>query len=107
MKNKIFLDDKRSFEEPQKFGYQCVRNYSHCTIMLDIYKNDLSVLNLDFDLGTPETGLDILIYMEQNNIVPDEIIIHSTHETGVKKMEKKIKQSFPHSKYSYCPYEDK
>lgn len=103
MRTKIFLDDRRPFEEPKKFGYQCVRSYSQCTIMLDIYKNNISTVNLDYDLGTPETGLDILIYMEQKNIVPDEIIIHSTHETGVRMMEKKIKQSFPDSRYSYCP----
>lgn len=102
-KNKLFVDDKRPFEEPKKFGYQCVRSYSHCTIMLDIYKDNINTINLDYDLGTPETGLDILIYMEQNNIVPNEIIIHSTHKTGVREMEKKIKQSFPNSKYSYCP----
>lgn len=103
MKKKIFLDDKRPFDEPIKSGYQCVSSFTQCTIMLDLYKDTLQTINLDYDLGTYETGLDILIYMEKNNIVPEEFIIHSTHEIGVRKMEKKIKQSFPNSEYSYCP----
>lgn len=102
---KIFVDDKRDFSEVQKYGYSCVRTYQQCVTLLSVFKN-IDVINLDYDLGGGETGLDILIYMKQNNIKAQEIYIHSTHLEGVKEMEKFIKQNFEKVKYNYCPYCD-
>lgn len=101
--NKLFVDDKRSFDEPGKAGYTCVKTYERAIILLDIYKKiGLEVVNLDYDLGESKTGLDILIYMKENNINPKEIIIHSTHSEGVRKMMRYAKDHFS-CQYSYCP----
>lgn len=83
---KIFVDDKRDFTEVQLYGYNCVRTYKQCITLLSVFKN-VDVINLDYDLGGQETGLDILIYMKENNIEVKEIYIHSTHLEGVRKME--------------------
>lgn len=102
---KIFVDDKRDFTEVQLYGYNCVRTYKQCITLLSVFKN-VDVINLDYDLGGQETGLDILIYMKENNIEVKEIYIHSTHLEGVRKMEKYIKANFKDVKYLYCPYSE-
>ena len=91
----IFLDDLREFP---KGDYQCVRTYSQCVMLLSIFKN-INIINLDYDLGTPETGYDVLVYMKEHHIYPNQIVIHSSHIEGCKKMEQYIKDNFPNSKY--------
>lgn len=102
---KIFVDDKRSFDEAEKCGYSCVRTYNECILLLSVFKK-IDVINLDYDLGEDKTGLDILIYMKENNIEVKEIYIHSTHSEGVKEMEAFIKQNYEKVKYSYSPSAD-
>ena len=102
---KIFVDDKRHLDEAIKSGYICVQSYKNCIMLLSIYKK-VEIINLDYDLGGQETGLDILIYMKGNNIEVKEIYIHSTHLEGVRKMEKYIKANFKDVKYLYCPYSE-
>ena len=100
---KIFVDDKRDFSEVQLYGYNCVRTYKQCITLLSVFKN-VDVINLDYDLGGIETGLDILFYMKQNNIKIKKIYIHSTHLEGVIEMEKFIKRNFNKVEYTYCLY---
>lgn len=102
---KLFVDDKRTFNLALKCGYNCVRSYQQCIALLTAFKN-IDVINLDYDLGGEETGLDILVYMKENNIKVREIYIHSTHLEGVKEMEKFIKQNFKEVNYLYCPYSE-
>ena len=102
---KIFVDDKKTFSAAKKYGYNCVRTYQQCITLLSVFK-DIDAINLDYDLGGEETGLDILIYMKQNNIKVREIYIHSTHLEGVKEMEKFIKYNFKDVDYLYCPYSE-
>lgn len=96
----IFLDDLREF--PQS-DYQCVRTYKQCVMLLSIFK-EINTINLDYDLGTPETGYDVLVYMKEHNINPKEIVIHSSHVEGVKMMEEYIHEHFRNCKYYrvYC-----
>lgn len=102
---KIFVDDKRTYGIAQKYRYNCVRTYQQCITLLSVFKN-IDVINLDYDLGVKETGLDILIYMKQNNIKVRKICIHSTYLEGVKTMEKFIKHNFEYVNYLYCPYSE-
>lgn len=102
---KIFVDDKRSFEEAQMYGYNCVRSFKQCILLLSVFK-EIDLINLDYDLGDKETGLDILMYIKQHDIKVKEICVHSTHPTGVSEMEKYICKNFENVKYSYCPYSE-
>lgn len=102
---KLFLDDRRSFDLPSQYGYCCVRSYQECILLLSVYK-DIDIINLDYDLGTKKTGLDVLRYMKQENIKVKHIYIHSTHKDGVSQMEKYIQDHFNDVKYSYSPYND-
>lgn len=97
---KIFLDDLRPFPE---HGYECVRTYNQCILLLNIFKNKLETVNLDYDLGEEKTGLDVLKYMKDNGINPQNIIVHSTHPEGVPVMREFIKNNFPLAQYTYCP----
>lgn len=99
---KIFVDDKRSFQEAMQASYTCVRSYEQCILLLSISKN-LEVINLDYDLGSGKTGLDILRYMKENDLRPQEIILHSTHKEGVREMERYCKEHFSNSSCRYCP----
>lgn len=86
-------------------GYTCVRTYQQCITLLSVFK-EIDAIHLDYDLGGKENGLDILIYMKQNNIRVREIFIHSTHREGVKEMEKFINRHFETVNYLYCPYSE-
>ena len=102
---KIFVDDLRNFEEAIRCNYSCFRSYEQCILILSITKN-VDVINLDYDLGSDKTGLDILKYINKNRIHVNEIIIHSTHKEGVREMELFIKEYFTDVKYTYCPYSE-
>ena len=99
---KIFLDDSRSFENIIKKGYTCVRTYDECIGLLKNYQY-IEVIDLDYELESEETGLDVLKYMKENMIISKEIIIHSTHAGGVREMIDYIEEHFDGVKYRYCP----
>ena len=82
---KIFLDDYRtpSAEEREMIT---VRSYQHCILLLDIFRDSLEFVDLDYDLGTKETGFDVLKYMNEKNIRPKHINIHSDHPAGASEM---------------------
>lgn len=101
---KIYVDDSRvvAFKEAAEAGYNCVRTYSQCVMLLSVFKS-VDVINLDYDLGESKTGLDILKYIVNNNIQVKEIYIHSTHTEGVRMMEKYIFNNLQHTLYTYSP----
>lgn len=78
---RIIVDDKRRL--PTHGGYNCVRNYEYCVILLDVFRS-IKFISLDYDLGSEEgdIGYDILVYMNNKKIHPEHINIHSTHPTG-------------------------
>lgn len=98
---KIFIDDTREFPALTE-GYQNARTYQECISLLSLYQ-EIDILHLDYDLGTFETGLDILKYVQENNIKVKEFIIHSTHVHGVALMKKYISENFPESQLEYQP----
>ena len=102
---KIFVDDLRCFDAAKDCGYCCVRSYEHSILLLSV-SDKVEVINLDYDLGSSKTGLDILKYMNENSIIPNEIIVHSTHKEGVREMELYINEKFKNVKYTYCPHSE-
>lgn len=68
--------------------YSVIRSYEKCISILQFFKNEIEVICLDYDLGETSlsTGYNITVYMFNNNITPKHIIIHSTHETGSRKI---------------------
>ena len=89
---KIILDDKRVF--PTKGGYNCVRTYEDCALLLITFK-ELSFISLDYDLSSEYTGYDVLVYMSENGIRPEHINVHSSHYLGKFKMVRYAKKHFP------------
>ena len=102
---KIFVDDERTIGRDQ--NYSIVTNYRECINMIEycrILKNPkIDVLHLDYELGEVKTGLDILKYLNDVDLRPEQIIIHSTHLDGVRLMEEYIKENFKDSIYTYSP----
>ena len=94
---KIFLDDARPFPG-QTMGYSCVRDYNECIVLLDLFRDCIEFISLDYDLQSDFTGLDVLIYMRRQALLPQHINIHSNHETGSKEMYEYAIKCFPTSK---------
>ena len=93
---KIFLDDFRDIPAGST-GFNVAKNYEQCEMMLEIFGNDLEFIDLDYDLGGHKTGLDILIFMKSNNIMPKHINIHSDHPEGAPAMRHFAEENFPDS----------
>lgn len=89
----LFVDDTRKFPE---HGYICCRDADSAIRFLKYMK--FNHISLDYSLGGGKTGLDILIWMKENNVFVPEINIHSNHILGVEKMEKFCKETFTDSK---------
>lgn len=85
---KLFVDDLRDIPT----GYTCVRTYDRAVILLDML--EFEVISLDYDLGSKETGLDIIKYINKTKKYPKHLNIHSTHPTGSREMYLKAKNTF-------------
>lgn len=92
---KIFLDDIRKIDEELKFNV--VRTYDDCVELLRKFGSIVKTISLDYSLGTEKNGYDVLVYLVENKIFPENINIHSDHAEGVPKMLKFAKENFPNS----------
>ena len=93
-RRKLFVDDTREFPE---WGYECCRDAESAMSLLSFLKFDL--ISLDYNLGmNRKSGLDILIWMKENDIFVPEINIHSNHIIGKGEMYLYCKEHFPKSK---------
>lgn len=91
---KLFLDDAR--ERPQG-GFECARDAATAKFFLRNMKFDF--ITLDYSLGKgEETGLDVLIWMKENNITVPIINIHSDHSVGREQMRAYCQENFSESK---------
>ena len=88
---KLFVDDLRPFPEGDDFI--CCREFEDAIWQLSIH--DFDFVSLDYDLGYGPTGLDILIWMRNNNKAPKHINIHSSHIWGRREMKEFCLQNFP------------
>lgn len=88
----IFIDDIRPNPDPTKYN-----KYKSVEEAIKIIKLIHPIaISTDYDLGKDKMdGLDLLKWLHENQIYPDEINIHSEHPTGAPEMEKYIKKYFP------------
>lgn len=82
---KIWLDDIR----PAPAGWVWAKTFDKCVFLLS--NNKVEEISLDHDLGTKESGYDILCLMEtwviNRNYNPPKINIHSANPVGRARME--------------------
>lgn len=90
---KLFVDDTREFPSA---GYECTRNSRMAILLLSIMKFEF--ITLDYNLGGGDTGMEILVWMKENDVFVDHINIHSNHIFGREKMKKFCEENFPTSK---------
>ena len=90
---RLFVDDTRKFPAQ---GYECCRDVKYSRIFLDIIQFDH--ISLDYSLSGDETGMDILVYMHENNIFVPHINIHSNNIIGKERMQRYCEEHFPNSK---------
>jgi len=81
---KVYLDDTRQAPE----GWILVKTYQEAVHLL--MTEDVTDISLDHDLGTDETGYDVIVWIERNvysgNIPKPTISIHTSNPAGYKKM---------------------
>ena len=86
---KIFLDDVRKAPE----GFILLKTCKATITMLMMH--DIEVLSLDHDLGTKDTGYDVLLWIEQAVALarynPPKLLVHSANPVGRDKMFQAIK----------------
>jgi len=91
--SKLFVDDSRDFPH----GFECCRDFETAIMLLSIMK--FEYISLDYSLGVDcKNGLDILVWMKQNNKSAKHINIHSNHIFGKEKMLKYCEENFKDSK---------
>ena len=95
----IILDDRRPLPE-SSLEYNCLRTYEECTFLLRNI-HTLRYISLDYDLGVGETGLSVLLYMVECGNDVKHINIHSTHPTGVPKMQEYAETHFPNTELTF------
>lgn len=90
---RLFVDDRRPFPPA---GYECCRSAHTAKLLLSVMR--FESVTLDYSLGQgEETGLDILIFMKENNIFVPSINIHSNNVTGRQEMLEYAEDNFPDS----------
>lgn len=91
---KLVVDDER--EKPEDGTMTKVETFGMATTLMKVMKYEF--VSLDFDLGVNQrTGLDILVWMHDNEKYPEHINIHSDHPEGKPKMVKYVKENFPNN----------
>lgn len=95
---RIILDDRRPM--PEKSPYNCVRTYEECALLIRNF-HTISYISLDYDLGGGETGLSVLKYMVECGNEAKHINIHSSHPTGVPKMQEFVEKNFPNAELTF------
>lgn len=91
---KLFLDDSRDFP---KGGYECVRDTQTAKLLLSIM--EFEFVTFDYSLAEDDdTGLDVLVWMKENDVFVPHINIHSSHVVGRQMMREFCEKNFPDSK---------
>ena len=92
---KLYLDDYRT--PPKGDDYVSADNYADFLALLDKYRDNLELVDLDYDLGWSSlfNGYHALKYMKKHDMHPAHINVHSTHISGRDKMLKYAMLSFP------------
>ncbi|MBR4881685.1 MAG: hypothetical protein IKU19_07100 [Clostridia bacterium] len=91
---RLFVDDTREYPNAR---FQCCRTAQQAKLLLSCM--EFEYITLDYDLGHgKESGLDILVWMKENNIRVPEINIHSNHVIGKERMREFIEENFPGTK---------
>ena len=94
---KVYLDDVRDPPE----GWTAARTlHEAITLLRDNYVTHIS---LDHDLGTSETGYDLIHLMKQFKVFPPEITIHSWNPVGVLRMKTLLEDLGHHPQISRDP----
>jgi hypothetical protein len=82
---KMYLDDVRKCPE----GWILVRTYQEARSLVDT--GQITEVSLDHDLGTDETGYDVILWIERQvyfgQIRKPVIHIHTSNPAGRRKME--------------------
>lgn len=73
---KLWVDDIRPAPEGWKWAKDCR------TANLHLYYDDVTELSLDHDLGGDQTTREIVMYMIEFGIWPEQIYCHSANPVG-------------------------
>ena len=85
---KLWLDDVRDPRGYGCIGWFWVKSYEEAVATLKF--GDVEEASLDHDLGYADpkepTGYDVVCWMEENNVWPKRVSVHSMSPFGAKRM---------------------
>jgi hypothetical protein len=86
---RVYLDDERICP----LGWNCVKSAEDAIKLLK--REIVSEISLDHDLGTEQTGYDVLLWIENHQSnggrIPDKIHVHTANSSARIKMELGVK----------------
>ncbi|WP_307719849.1 cyclic-phosphate processing receiver domain-containing protein [Paenibacillus kobensis] len=86
----IFLDDYRKCPS----GFVLARDAEECIMLLA--NMPVGILSLDYDLGYGQpTGLEVVRYIVEHGIYPQEVYLHTSSEAGRMQMYRLLSQHAP------------
>lgn len=87
----VYLDDLR----PCPQGFTLARNIQECLLLLE--ECDVDILSLDHDMGwmSKQTGMDVVIWLVQQQKFPKTIYIHTSSPTACTAMYQMLNSAKP------------
>ncbi|EFM12093.1 conserved hypothetical protein [Paenibacillus curdlanolyticus YK9] len=86
----VYVDDYRACPS----GFLLARNVEEAILL--IANMEIGILSLDYDLGYDQpTGLEIVRYMTEHGVFPQEVYLHTSSEAGRMQMYRLLSQHAP------------
>jgi hypothetical protein len=85
----LWLDDRRNPNEHGAIGAVWAKTYEEAVCLLE--SGGVTVVSLDHDLtlsqtmgitDNEKTGYDVICWMEENNVWPEKVFVHSQNASG-------------------------
>jgi hypothetical protein len=97
----LWLDDQRNPATHGAIGAVWVKTYEETIAQLET--GEVTVLSLDHDLTLDQTlgltdhqhtGYDVIVWMEENNVWPERVFVHSQNASGRLKMLQAVQRHY-------------
>jgi hypothetical protein len=97
----LWLDDQRNPFHHGAIGAVWVKTYEEAIELLAT--GEVVVASLDHDLNMAQTmgldnrehtGYDVLVWMEQNDVWPEKVLVHSANPSGKMRMLQAVQQHY-------------
>lgn len=92
---KLFLDDERT---PYDSTWKLARNNEQAKEIVNraVAQGERFCVSLDHDLGGTENSKEFVVWLVENNFIPEAACVHSANPVGAWWLQQCLKNDFPH-----------